>query len=301
MTTPLSSSQNVDEPFDPVTCEEKIKATGLQPPCPQEPCEEFMETGVYHEGCVGRAMYSPVLAIGCYNTQTSEWRFAAPKETLEMCEKLASEDQSWQISECYCCCKCSPNETLIGLPEGHWRPIFQIGNGDSLLAGRVGPLGAIEWKAAVVGFSQGTDGGETEAMVHIVYGGGRKMVASTDQPLMLADGSLTTASRVVPGRDRLMGVEGEQLDVTYAGLGEREDVAYYLATQESWSGSIDDHLIQADGVVAGDFTLQVHFAEVPEEQRVPGWSSLPRIGTPEYEQANPQLRRLRDSHAYAAP
>lgn len=301
MTTPLSN-QSPEAQYDVETCEETLKRSQeTQPLCPQEHCGEFMETKLYHEACVGSAMYSPVQTVGCFNTVTREWKFAAPNEIMAMCSELHKDDPTWEMAYCYCCCKCSPHETLIGLPEGHQRPIFQMAGGDSLLAGRIASSGAIEWKPAAVGFSQGLEGGAPQAMVHIVYGGGRKMVTSADQPLMLAEGSLTTASRLVPGRDRLMGADGEPLELRYAALGERDDIACYLATDRSWSGSTDDHLIQADGVVAGDFALQLHFAEVPAEQLVPDWSSLPEMGTPEYEQANPQLRRLRDSHAYAAP
>ncbi|MGN6373510.1 MAG: hypothetical protein ACTHM1_11075 [Solirubrobacteraceae bacterium] len=234
----------------------------------------------------------------CYNKSTGEWKWAQPQEMMKLCAELIQQDDSWEFSQCYCCC--GQAQTLVGVPDGR-RPVAEVADGTSVLAGRLTESGAVEWEPAVVGFSQGTSGGAEAPLVSVAYGDGRLMVVPTDLPLLLADGLLTNASRLVPGKDRLMGVDGMPLEVSAVGLREPEGGVHHIALGGSWSGSPDGHLIQIGGVVAGDFTLQLHLGELAEGQKTPEWGSLAEIGTPEYEQANPRLRRAEDSHTYLAP
>lgn len=297
-----SPAVSLGEEFKQNTCEEKLKkSTETEPTCPGVHCEDFQYSKLYHEECGERGMYAPVQVVGCYNSSTKEWYFGTPETLLEECNEKNAQDKAWKLKYCYCCCSCFANKTLIGLPDAQACPIFEITEGDSVMAGTVGQSGSIDWSPTVVGFSQGTTEGTEPSMVYLVYGDGQQMIASTDQPLMLSDGSMTTAGRIVPAKDRLMGIDGTPLDVTLASLGSYTGGVHHIATDKAWTGSIDDHLIQANGVVAGDFVLQMNFPEVPPQQKVTGWSALPEIGTPEYIEFHSHLQTVGDSYAYAAP
>ncbi|MGN6373511.1 MAG: hypothetical protein ACTHM1_11080 [Solirubrobacteraceae bacterium] len=291
--------QNVGEGFNPTTCEEKLKKSKeTEPVCPSAHCASFQETELYHADCANSNMYAPVQTMGCYNKVTGAWEFASPSEITKICSKLIMENPSWEFANCYCCCACFADNTMIGLPDGESQ-ILEIEVGENVLAGS--PSGtAISWEPAIVTFSNGTGGESLEpAMVYLEYGEKRKMVCSTDQPLMLADGLLTTASRLKVG-DQLMGVDGEPQDVLLATIGNYKGGVHHIATGK-WTGSIDKHLIQANGIVAGDFALQLHFAEVPSDQKVSGYGAMPEIGTGEYAEENSHTEASGELSLYASP
>lgn len=291
--------QNVGEGFNPTTCEEKLKKSPeTEPVCPQAHCASFQETELYHQDCVERGMYSPVQSMGCYNSATGAWEFGTPQQITKICSALIKEDPNWEFRNCYCCCACFADNTLIGLPHGE-EEILNIEIGKEVLSGSVESGQTVTWEPAQVTFSNGTGGGEEPAMVYLEYGDGRKMIVSTDQPLMLAEGLLTVASRVTVGAE-LMGVDGTPLRVTLATIGTYKGGVHHIATGK-WTGSINKHLIQANGVVAGDFALQLHFAEIPDDQKVHGYGAMPEIGTPEYAAENANSEASAELSLYAAP
>ncbi|MGN6253459.1 MAG: hypothetical protein ACTHO8_00495 [Solirubrobacterales bacterium] len=249
-------------PFDPKKCEEELnKNPETQPVCPEPHCNEFQKSEYYRAACEERAMYYPVQTVGCYNAQTHQWVWAPPKELKSVCQQKAKEDPSWEIEQCFCCCIGPPgNLTAIGVPEGTQRPITEIGKGDTVAAGRTSG-GQLEWEPATVGFSQGAHGGGPAPVVRVAYGEREGLTVAPDQPLMLTDGALTTAARLAAGQE-LMGVNGEPVPVGEVRLGEHEGGVHHIATSPDWNGSIDGHLLQANGVVIGDFTLQLHLSEV---------------------------------------
>ncbi|MGN6253458.1 MAG: hypothetical protein ACTHO8_00490 [Solirubrobacterales bacterium] len=181
----------------------------------------------------------------------------------QLCEEKSKQDPNWGMEICFCCCNVPPDMTAIGVSEGTQRPITEIGSGDTVAAGKVSG-GRLEWKPTTVGFSQGTHGGGPAPVVRVAYRERGGLTVSPDQPLMLADGSLTTAARLAAGQE-LMGVDGEPVPVDGVRPGEREGGVHHIATSPGWSGSVDEHLIQANGVVIGDFALQLHFSEVSPE------------------------------------
>jgi len=285
--------------FNPTTCRERLEQRKeTQPICPEVHCNEFQESPLYHEACGEKAMYSPVQTLGCYNPVTNQWAWAPAGEIKKLCKEKAKQDPNWELEQCFCCCSCFANVTPIGLPDGQQRPIAEIEVGDMVLAGTVSS-DEVEWEPATVGFSQGTEGGSQPAMVYLVYGDGDGLVASPDQPMMLADGSLTTAARLAPGQD-LMGVDGQPVTLSLVSIGEYKGGVHHIATNPDWEGSIDKHLIQANGLVAGDFTLQLHFPHLPSSEKVADWEALPELGTSEYQQSYSHLMQLGESEVYAA-
>lgn len=283
------------------TCREKIESNPENPlPCPAPHCETFQFSREYHESCEGRAVYSPVQTVGCYNPNKPEnerWFWGPPKSIRTLCKERREKEAGWELENCACCCSCFAKATPIGLPEGERVAIGDIIVGDVVLAGSPG-AGKVEWAPATVAFSQGTEEGRQAAMVFIVYGEGDELITTAEQPLMLADGKLTTAARLAPGQE-LMGVDGDALPVQLVSIGGYQGGVHHISTDTKWVGSVDDHLIQANGVVAGDFTLQVHFPEVEGDQLTADWEALPEIGTAAYQETHTNLLRIGDTETFA--
>jgi hypothetical protein len=206
-------------------------------------------------------MYTPVQSIGCYNAATNEWRFGTPEEIGEVCQALIEKDRNWKLAHCYCCCT-GPGMTAIDAPAGVERALGTIQPGDTVLAGSVGEDG-IDWRPKTIAFSQGTESEQEQTMVKIAFGEGGRLTLSADHVLMLADGSLTTAERIARGHS-LMGHDGSALPVERVSMGGYRGAVHQIATDTRWQDSPDGHLLAANGVVVGDFTLQLHFAALAQ-------------------------------------
>lgn len=181
------------------------------------------------------------------------------------------------------------NDTAIGTP-GRDRPIQSIAVGDQVLAGWPADgqaLPRLSWKPALVSFSQGVPPGQPNTMIFLRFASGN-LVCTPDQILMLANGKLKRADQLVPGDDALVGKDGQAITLQAIRLGTFTGGDHALATSDTFDGSIGGHLIQAGGVVVGDFMLQMHFAELSAAQKADG----PAIGTREYESRHGLIARF---------
>jgi hypothetical protein len=266
--------------FDPNVCTQVLTQCGYTPVCPSQHCQDFQETPLYHSDCAGEAMYHPVQSMGCYNQAKGVWQFDIPQNIGKLCMSLMQQDPNWELLNCYCCCSCFARATPITVPTGAVA-IGDLVEGDEILAGSVNG-GGVTWSPQRLGFSQGSTGGYEPAMVYLHYGDeDRALIASVDQPLMLADGKLTTAGVLVPGQS-LVDQDGNAVPLKTVSLGAYTGGVHHIATQTRWHGSVDGHLMLAGGVVAGDFTLQLHFRQVDGALKVDEHDALPAVGTPEY-------------------
>ena len=218
--------------------------------------------------------------MSCYNSKTNLWAYDTPDNIAATCSKLIKQDPNWNFKVCYCCCSCFANATPIATPHGEVA-IGGIAVGDQVLVGSV-DNGSVSFAPAGVTFSQGTNSGEEPAMVYLVYGDEpRALIGSPDQVFMLADGSLSTGGRLVPGQ-KLMGQDGKPVPIVTVSLGRYTGGIHHIAVNASFDGSIDGHLIVAGGLVVGDFALQLHFPEIAASVKTPNHDNLPLIGTPQY-------------------
>lgn len=278
--------------YDPTVCRQKLSAQGLNPPCTDPHCLDVWEGGAYHKVCGDEAQYYfPVQTFGCFNASTNAWQYFPPDQVLIKCNALMQQDPNWNLASCYCCCSCFANGTPITTPRGEVA-IASIVAGDEVLAGAMRGA-SVQFAPATVQFSQGTgDGGEQPAMVYVVYGpDNRAMVATPDQPFLLASGRFVTGSRLVPGQ-ALMGRDGTPKQVTTVSLGSYRGGVHHIATSTGWDGTTDGHLIVAGDVVVGDFVLQLHFPELSQSLKVDGHDALPLIGSDDYVRVH--------SHVFAA-
>ncbi len=280
-------------------CVQQLTDCGFTPICPAEHCTDFQETPLYHKSCAGARQYAPVQTLGCFNSVTQQWQFPAGSTgVLALCKQLAQQDPNWDSASCYCCCSCFARDTPIALADGEHKAIGDVLVGEQILVGSLSGTD-VRWSPAPVTFSGGTsDGGHEPAMVYIVFGDdNRALIASPDQPFMLNDGTIVTANRLVPGQ-QLRGVDGSAVALKTASIGTYTGGVHHVAADQQWTGSIDGHLIGANGVVVGDYTLQLHLPAITDRDAVADLDALPVIGTAAYVEANPDVTLAGETHVY---
>ncbi|MCX6357462.1 MAG: hypothetical protein NT045_06265 [Candidatus Aureabacteria bacterium] len=145
------------------------------------------------------------------------------------------------------------------------RPVEQIGFKDyvyALVQGAQGP----EWKAKKVIYSYGTGPDTTEpTMVRLAFGAAESQaeIAVTDRHLFLViDGAtgkiiLKRANRLVPGADMLMNPEGKPVPLRSISFRTSRGGTHHVATSTNLDDTWDGHLIITNGIISGDYLLQV--------------------------------------------
>jgi hypothetical protein len=274
--------------FDPNKCRQVLEQAGLTPPCGADAFDYFIESQPMHAFCShSMSYYTPVQWIGCYNSKTNAWRYDTTDRIITICQQLNQQDPAWNFKACYLCCTGPAMAVATGAGTA---AMGTLGTGDQVLVGSL-KNGKPAWSPAPLAFSQGVAAPEQwSPTVRVELGGGvdhRALIFSPDQVLLLADSTLTTADRLAPGQ-QLMGENGQPVRVAAAGAGPGAGSGHYLAASTDFGGRTDGHLLSVAGIVIGDYTLQLHLAELPAAAKASGYEALPRIGTSEYAQRYPQ-------------
>lgn len=279
--------------YDPTQCLKDLQDSGMTPTCqtltPAWHCEDLTTAGgAYHRFC-GNAgiMYQPIPMLYCGNPQTGISQYFPPDTMFAQCSALGAP---WQGGTCYCCCSCFANDTMIGTPHGN-KEIYLISKGEEVLAGSLVPNGGktqVEWSRTGVSFSSGTSAhGHQPLMVYLSLRGKdrQELLCNMDQPFLLADGKFTKAGKLHPGQ-QLVDKDGNPLTVELISIGAYNGGVHHISTEAPWSNDPSGHLLLAGGVVAGDYTLQLHFDHLPAWMKEPQYDAKPLIGTPAYEEVH---------------
>jgi hypothetical protein len=151
------------------------------------------------------------------------------------------------------------SNSSVAVPDG-FRPIEVIAVGDPVLAASRRE-GKLSWASTPVTFSQGTLGGFPRQMLYIGYGNDfRTLIAEFDVLLMLRDGQLARAKRLIPGADALLDENGDPVPIHSISVGNYLGGEHAIATHFDPAGARDNpdgHLLLINGVIVGDFSLQV--------------------------------------------
>lgn len=201
-------------------------------------------------------------------------------------------DGNWNQLTCYCCCSCFANGTRIGIPSGQ-KVIEQFNIGDKVLTASLKPGGgaSMNWAPATVKFSSGTGpDGHQSAMIYLHFGDNGTIVVTPDHLFLRPDGKLVRADRLVPGRDQLVSAEGAPVDIHEVAVGEYHGGVHHIATDIAYNGTLDGHLLLSEGIVSGDFILQMHASQLKDNHFVDNHDDLPKVGSPDYEANNAQLQ-----------
>ncbi|MGE5704045.1 MAG: hypothetical protein ACM32O_16095, partial [Clostridia bacterium] len=97
------------------------------------------------------------------------------------------------------------------------------------------------------------------------------------------------ANRLVPGVDFLVSADGVPVEINEVSLGEYKGGVHHIATNKEFAGEISGHLLISEGVVSGDFNLQIHADDLKESHFIEDHDDLPIVGTEAYEQAYAHL------------
>ena len=270
--------------------------------CPTNHCDAYQVTSAFHgvcncvdwqgnpiPDCNPKGSLYPVQTGECYNPDTKEW-------SLVNAQECANKGLPWYFRTCYCCCTCFAADTRLNAPDG-FRAIGSYVVGDDVLAADRSGDGWT-WSPQTVQFSSGSpvtaDPGPTSGniMIYLEYGTeGRFLIATPNQLFALVDGKLRRADQLVPGTDQLSDPGGAPVAINRLTTGYYKGAIHHVATEmvnyDRFTGSLDGHLINTNGVVVGDYLLQL-FQDTPKmaphiEQ------SLPILGTPAYAEQHPDL------------
>jgi hypothetical protein len=278
-------------PWQADKCDPKLKEQGCQPTCSSNHCTSFQASYAYQENCkvTGRT-YAPVSTFECNNANTHETLNVPIDQLLTKCQEKHAADPAWNLTTCYCCCWCFARGTLIGVPEGFTK-IEKILKGDNIVAAEVNIEGKdvkLNWNPVKIEFARGAENTHEPAMVFLFYGEEKNIICTTDQVFMLSDGKLTTAGKLMPN-DELIDKDGQAVPIHTVSIGHFNGGVYHIGTKLQFDGNVDNHLLLAAGVVAGDYTLQIHFSELDDKYKAYNHDNLPHLGTENYENKNDNL------------
>lgn len=281
--------------YDPNVCKDKLQAAGLTPACEamSNPfhCDDFQQISpVIHAFCAEvKSYYAPVQAMVCMYYQNGtpiQWKYWPPDQIISQCTQMLPQKQQgstgWTLQNCYCCCSCFAYNTMIAVPDGQVA-IQEIRVGDLVQAANIKDAGKLEWQPSRVTFSSGVEGGVHPFMVYINHGEDpHDVICNADQVFMLSTGKLCRAAYLTL-KDELVDADGAAVKINMIGVGSYTGGVHHINTDRLWENHIDGHLILADGVVAGDFLLQMNLEAVDAHLREDAAQAVrPMLGTPEY-------------------
>lgn len=239
----------------------------------------------YHNYCVKSDLYAPIQLYYCKNLKGGAHIFDLPENILTRCDTAnKASPGTYGLASCMCCCACMAGDTRIAMLDGD-KAIRDIVEGEQVLAASVDGNGGIVWSGALVDFSKGSgDSGEQPLMIYMALGadGKQDFICTMDQPIMLADGKMTIASKLRPGQ-LLMGRDGQPVEAHLVSLGAYKGAVHHIGIGAPWKGSVDQHLLCAAGLVVGDWDLQMNFNDLPASLKEAHFDKLPLLGTPAYE------------------
>jgi hypothetical protein len=185
---------------------------------------------------------------------------------------------------CYCCCGCLANETLVHSGKLATKAIKEFMVGDPVYVAMDAQL--TSWREVPVQFSSGTGDNAVSDMIEIRFGAPESrhsVVATRSQLFMVQGNKLKRASRLVPQQDSLMRPDGSLLAVRDLTAGKFTGGVHAIATTDLVSKDPAGHLMIYNGVVGGDYALQVtDLGKANPELLVDGHEDLPEFGTRAY-------------------
>jgi hypothetical protein len=180
---------------------------------------------------------------------------------------------------CTCSCSCLAHGTPVQLAEGSFKAIETIAVGESVLAAGKN----LDWRAKEVVFSQGTTGVSRQKYTVLVTYGETALAVTSDHLFLLSGGKLKSADRLIVG-DELVSPEGKPVPILSVHIGDYTAGFHHIATsKEKPSESLDGHLLNTNGVVSADYTLQLFYRTGQlDAQLIPQHASKPIVGSPQY-------------------
>lgn len=246
-------------------------------------CKDYLGNPI--PNCEPKGLNVPVPTQTCYNKVTKE----QCKVTPERCQEKRDQDKNWLWMTCYCCCSCFAWYTKVKISANEVRFIQDIEQFDNVLAASIsdatGKL-AVTWEDKIVGQSAGTaPGGPGQEMMIIHYGEDGELTATLDQPFLMPDGKLKLAQHLTPN-DQLVDDSGNAVPIVGVRIGNYTGGIHHIALGTdipSGPVPINGHLISTDGIIAGDYWLQITYtSDDMASFRAAKCDELPSLGSEAY-------------------
>lgn len=157
---------------------------------------------------------------------------------------------------CTCKCSCFALNTPIFISEHEVKVIQDIQKGDYVYAAGLD----LQWHQKKVVFSQGTKGKSRQPQtIYIDYGDNQHFIVTPDTLFLMENKKLKRADKLTPN-DYLINQNGEKVKVNGVDIGDFYGGFHHIATAvEEPSKDLDGHLIIANGIVCGDYNLQIYY------------------------------------------
>jgi hypothetical protein len=166
--------------------------------------------------------------------------------------------------------------TLIAGPDG-FQPIETYKVGDEAL-GASTSAAQPSWAPQSVALSEGLPPSPYEAtMIFVRYGDDNSLIVTASQSFLLIEGTLMAASSLAPG-DRLTGADGSPVPVLEMAGRWQNGIHDIALAPMAWNGSSNGHLLNAGGIIAGDYVADQH-----EQERAQRGAPRPRPGPLAYD------------------
>jgi hypothetical protein len=192
---------------------------------------------------------------------------------------------------CYCCCGCFANDTLVAVDATERKEIKEFVVGDLVYVAMDPDLST--WDQLPVVFSSGTGPESTGDMIQVRFGdpeAPEKIVSNRAQLFLVKGNKLKRASKLVPKHDWLARPDGSFAEVLDLTTGKFKGGLHQISTSETLTTKWEGHLLNANGVVCGDYSLQITDLETAApEMLVEGHADLPEFGTREYAEMHAHL------------
>ncbi|MGL4599272.1 MAG: hypothetical protein ACRCYO_17250 [Bacteroidia bacterium] len=251
-------------------CIKALTEKGLAPICGDYPnapngstyCRNWIiDNPGYHNFCSGPYLYTPAQAIICKNSATGETLVFPQPDLIKDCTQLHDQDSNWNLSVCYCCCSGSGGfSATIASPTGDLA-VHTLQTGNAVHAGTLQGT-TMKWTTQALSLSAGLNSSEAADVITLVVNGSTKLSVTPDHVLMLANGKLVLA-QALKISDLLMRADGEVAKITALGLEHLEHAIHSISTDAPFDGTPNGHLITTNGIVNGDYTLQINFDKLP--------------------------------------
>lgn len=162
--------------------------------------------------------------------------------------------------------------TTIATPEGHKHvEDFNIGDPVLVFSLKLGP-GTITLtpSEAKISFSSGNGHQQKSLMMFINLldydNSSKKIVCSPDQLFLLINGKYEKAEKLALGQE-LVNIDGNPVKIVQLNANESQHGVHHIATDAKRSENPNGHLLLSNGVIVGDFTMQMYFDNFPAEMK----------------------------------
>ncbi|MBC9909375.1 hypothetical protein [Chitinophaga varians] len=168
---------------------------------------------------------------------------------------------------------CYYKDAQISIPQGQ-ATVQELQPGSPLHAATLKGDKPV-WEPVLVDLYQPSGGGQPR-QAHLLFNNNNQMVTSVDQLLLLRTGQLIRADKLVPGTHQLVDKDGNEVGIAQVSIGTFGEAVYSLASNAPYAGTMDGHLLLANGVITGDYILQLNAEELTARGLIAAPQALPQ-------------------------